>query len=428
MKKEYDELLKEYEELENKYLDLNNKLYKIQCSRSYLLSKKMSKFYRPIRKLRELLHNKGLKCKKLKKFIKISSKIAIIPCSFEFDEFVNQRPINFAKYLSKKGYNVIFVAWQWDENTIINKSYKYVYNNILQIPLYDFIDYEIDFSGIKEKIFCINFPHEIFLSKINELRMQGFNIYYDIMDEWEEFEKVGQANWFDKSVEEKIILQADFVSAVSQFLIKKYNYLRTDIMLSPNGFYKELTGYNNKNIALKKVINDEINIGYFGHLTDSWFDWDSIFKLAKRNQNYKFHIIGYGIPEKILNKLQKQENIVYYGKIPTAQLHNYVKGWNIGIIPFKTSALSQAVDPIKIYEYLYMGLPVIVSGIENVKNYPRTFYIESIQEFEKQVIKIVNNPKFEEIDDFLEKSTWESRFEKLEKHITEKGISELYEK
>lgn len=47
------------------------------------------------------------------KWAETANKVAIIPCSFEFDELVNQRPINAAKYFASKGYKVLFIAWQW---------------------------------------------------------------------------------------------------------------------------------------------------------------------------------------------------------------------------------------------------------------------------------------------------------------------------
>ncbi len=48
------------------------------------------------------------------------------------------------------------------------------------------------------------------------------------------------------------------------------------------------------------------------------------------------------------------------------------------MIPFKSGRLSEAVDPIKIYEYFYFGLPVIVTGIKHLEQYPN--------------VRVVSNP------------------------------------
>lgn len=427
--KKYNELLIEYKQLEAEYKKLNNQLFILTNSRSYKLSKLISKIYKPIRNAKNLLTKKNIYIKKIQKFVNSNQKLVIIPCSFEFDEYVNQRPINFAKYFSNKGYNVLYIVWQWDKYTKVNNSYMNVYKNVFQIPLYDFLESNISYDNLAEKLFCINFPNEVFLDLAYTLRSDGFYVYYDIMDEWEEFQKVGQSDWYNKNVEESLIMTADLVSAVSPYLVDKFNDIRHDILLSRNGFYMELTGLKSKNISLKSINNNKINIGYFGHLTDSWFDWNMIIDLAKNNNNYIFHIIGYGIPEKIEKEISNINNIICYGKIPTSQLFNYVKDWNIGMIPFIESDLAKAVDPIKIYEYLYMGLPVIVSGIESVKNYPKTYYINSQDEFKQSIELIVKNiNNMENIDKFLDESTWNARFEIILKAYKREGINILYEK
>lgn len=425
-KKEYELLKEKYEELELEYKTINRELYFIKSSRSYKLVLMIRKMIKPFRKILSGFSKKRNASKKVQRFIDRGEKIVVVPSSFEFDEYVNQRPINYAKFLANNGYKVIFVVWQWTINDKVNNSFDTVYNNVLQIPLFDFLQLELDYSKFVSKIFYINFPNELFSTLAYDFRENGFLIHYDIMDDWEEFQKVGQANWYDRSVEEKILLESDYISAVSPYLIDKFNFLRGDIHLSPNGYYKSLTGVENRNISLKKVIDGKVNIGYFGHLTDSWFNWDLIIEIAKKNADYVFHIIGYGLSSETEARIEELENIKYYGKVPTDKLCEYVKNWNIGIILFKPSNLAKAVDPIKIYEYLFMGLPVIVSGIEHMKNYPRTFVIEKADEFVSVVEDIVKDNKQENIDKFLEASTWEARFSKFLDDYADEGMTNFY--
>ena len=50
----------------------------------------------------------------------------------------------------------------------------------------------------------MTFPAEPFVDIIPTLREYGYKIVYDMMDEWEEFYKVGQASWFTKQLEERL--------------------------------------------------------------------------------------------------------------------------------------------------------------------------------------------------------------------------------
>lgn len=343
--------------------------------------------------------------------------IAIIPSAFEFDELYNQRTINLAKYLSKEGYAVVYVAWQWDKNDLINNSYECFLERIYQVPLFDFLETQFDLiNEIQDKRFFITFPTEKFYKLIASFRENAFYIIYDIMDEWEEFYNVGEAPWYNKEIEEAIILNSDLVIGVSEPLREKFEFLRNDILVIGNGYDENISKM--ENIALKKVASDKkIHIGYFGHLTASWFDWDLVFNLAKKD-NLFIHLIGYGVDDKILNKLKEYKNIKFYGKVHPGELHHYVKEWHLGLIPFKKSKLSIAVDPIKIYEYLFFGLPTISTGIPHIGNYPIVTHCEEtqnvIESVEEVYTEILNNSlEVIELEGFLINSTWESRFRKM---------------
>ena len=89
--------------------------------------------------------------------------------------------------------------------------------------------------------------------------------------------------------------------------------------------------------------------------------------------------------------------------------------------------LAEAVDPIKIYEYLYFGLPVVVTGIRHLKSYPMTYFAES-EDVEDIIEKALNDDyDTEDINNFLQQVTWRARFETLINEINKNnGIWDLY--
>ena len=347
--------------------------------------------------------------------------VAIIPSAFEFDELYNQRTINMAKYLSGKGYGVIYVAWQWHKGEVLRKSYQYVHKNIIQVPLYDFREthYQLKmFSGLKSKKYIITLPAMIFYDLLFSMKESCYDIYYDIMDDWECFHAAGQAPWYNKNIEEAIVLNANRITAVSMPLVRKFSHLRMDIGCIGNGFCSELLGA--ENIASAALEEDvRINIGYFGHLSDAWFDWQLIFELLEKRKNMHLTIIGYGESDEVRKKIQKYNNINFVGKVGPRELHKYVSQWHIAVIPFKKSELSEAVDPIKIYEYLYFGLPAVATGIPHLKNYP---YVEAADNdpelFYNSIVKLCEKKLKKEVDyfvisSFLSDKTWHKRFDEL---------------
>lgn len=356
-----------------------------------------------------------------------NNKVVIIPCGFEFDELVNQRPINAAKYFAEKGYQVLFIAWQWSAKDKLSKGCKEVFPNVFQVPLFDFIKYVNKLHLCRERsLFLVTMPTPNLVGLVPILREKGFAIIYDIMDEWEAFCEVGQAPWFKKSVEESLILQSDFVCAVSPPLRNKFSHIRSDIKIIGNGFTPEVLGVENQGIARNREDGGPI-IGYFGHLTDAWFDWKLILQLAKSYPHIKFEIIGYGEPEWVRKEITALSNIHLLGKVLPKDLHRQVSNWSIGIIPFMEGILAEAVDPIKIYEYLYFGLPVVVTGIRHLKSYPMTYFAES-EDVEDIIEKALNDDyDTEDINNFLQQVTWRARFETLINEINKNnGIWDLY--
>ncbi|MEH7332812.1 hypothetical protein V7161_09260 [Neobacillus drentensis] len=364
------------------------------------------------------LHDVYLKIAELNRSKEIKG-FAILTSGREFEELYNQRTINLAKYLSDQGFAVLFVAWQWDDQEKLEKSYQMVYKNIFEVPVYDFI-YGIEklkmLDEIANKTYITTFPAKLFYGCVNQLNQSNYQIVYDIMDEWEEFYKTGDAPWYNRSIEEAFVKDSNLVSVVSQPLKDKFASIRNDIYVIGNGYNAALSG--KRNVSLRKESPDQkIHIGYFGHLTPSWFDWDLIFSLAK-NENFFFHFIGHGAPDDILAKIEASPNCKFYGKVHPSQLQQFVEKWHIGIIPFKSSKLSDAVDPIKIYEYLYFGLPTISTGIPHIGKYPLVTHCEGEAAVKSAILQdyeqlIHSKLPYEELDDFLAKTTWDERFKEI---------------
>ena len=342
-----------------------------------------------------------------------AERIAIIPCGFEFDELVNQRPINAAKYFAAQGYLVLFVAWQWSPNDTLSKGCGEVWSNVYQVPLFDFVSKVEMLCPPRElSLFLVTMPAPTLVNLIPSLRQRGLAIVYDIMDDWDAFFHVGQAPWFQKSIEDSLVLQSDYVCAVSPSLRDKFAALRLDISVIGNGYTPDVIGVEHKGVAGTQR-GDERIIGYFGHLTDAWFDWRQVFHLAKSRTDITFEIIGYGEPDWVRQESAALPNLRLLGKVLPNDLHRYTSRWSAGFIPFVEGVLAEAVDPIKIYEYLYFGLPAIVTGIRHLKDYPMTYFAERKDVLDALEHALQSKRKPEELDAFLERTTWRARFDTL---------------
>jgi glycosyltransferase involved in cell wall biosynthesis len=343
--------------------------------------------------------------------------VFVVTSSFEFDEFYNQRAINLSKFLADSGNTVLYIAWRWSKDDYMKRICQEVYPNIFNVPVDYLFDHYPLFCNIlhEKKYFFIELPHPKFFHIMLHLRDAGFTGIYDIADDWEEFYRVGQAPWFEKDHESATVINADVVTAVSRPLIEKFSHLRTDISLIPNGYSPSFLGEISGSPASAKKDGKNIDIGYFGHLTDSWFDWDSVIESAKKNKDFIFHIIGYGESEKARSRALRYDNIRLYGKVHPSELRRYTVNWDVAVLPFKISALSNAVDPIKIYEYLYFRLPTATQGLEHLNNIPYVKNCSTPDELRDAITdfaakKINSKISYRKIEEFLNECTWEKRF------------------
>jgi hypothetical protein len=175
------------------------------------------------------------------------------------------------------------------------------------------------------------------------------------------------------------------------------------VTIVPNGVSPESFDLS---VARKELPRGEVTVGYFGYLAQAWFDWQLVADTARAKPSWVFHIIGYG--EEPAAELP--DNVHLLGKVPHHLLFAFSQNWDVGIVPFKPTTLSKGADPIKVYEYLTLGLPVVAADIPHLREYPGVFVASSAEEFLTHLETAAGQPFPEiEVDAFLEKATWLQR-------------------
>lgn len=121
-------------------------------------------------------------------------------------------------------------------------------------------------------------------------------------------------------------------------------------------------------------------------------------------------ICGVRIPA----KLKSKTNVNFLGSKPYEELPNYMKFFDVCIIPYdQNDPLNINCSPLKLYDYMATGKPVVSTDLPAVRSFNKLVRIgRNKEEFEKQLMKAI-----EEQDGFLCKlrmakaheNSWESR-------------------
>jgi hypothetical protein len=166
-------------------------------------------------------------------------------------------------------------------------------------------------------------------------------------------------------------------------------------------------------------------IGYFGHLTDKWFDWPLMIATAQRYPAYRFELAGHQYPA----NLKLPPNIQLLGLVGHAELAERSRGWSVALIPFKNGPLADAVDPIKIYEYLHLRVPVLATYFPQCRDYPGTTITEGRDEFIERLGQLVGTElRDDEVAAWLARNTWEQRvdeYSSLAEDVRRRGRDQL---
>lgn len=111
-------------------------------------------------------------------------------------------------------------------------------------------------------------------------------------------------------------------------------------------------------------------IGYIGNWAD-YCDTNLLLEAANRKPEWSFVLIGkVTLPSKEKEKIFKLPNIFYLGWKNYDLLPNYIKGFDLAILPFKLNRLTANADPLKTYEYMASGCPIISTDIAQAKRFP----------------------------------------------------------
>jgi glycosyltransferase involved in cell wall biosynthesis len=308
-------------------------------------------------------------------------KMSIVTYGGWFNTF--QRPHHFARYLTRR----------FD---------TYVANNIVGLPFrgYGYMAEQKDLVGKISDIFILKegerFPliaavnkalirvQSFFKFRAREFRdsevvytwhiedlgylehCRGKVLIYDAMDDWAAFSETREQRLIDN--ENALVARADIVLAVSRKLYDRHRQLNSNTYLVPNGVDTEFFGrvrcYGKRETDTLHEYRDRPVVGYVGGIHD-WVDVDLIVETALLLPDISFVLIGPAL-KSLKQKLEGIPNLAYLGPKPYSDLVGYMSYFSVGIIPFKLNLLNESTNPIKLYEYLGAGLPVVSTSMKEV--------------------------------------------------------------
>lgn len=196
------------------------------------------------------------------------------------------------------------------------------------------------------------------------LGLAGENlIVYECYDKYCLSHIDGQEVFGIKELEDDLLKKADLVFTTGQglygFLMEKHPH----VYYAPNGAnFEVFSAAQNRglSIAADLVKIPSPRIGYTGSLTGR-VDFELLEKIAGHNNSWSLVIVGPVAAEvKIkVQELAQQANVYYLGPRPYELIPQYLKELDVCIIPYKMHKWNDYSSPLKLWEYLAAGKPVV---------------------------------------------------------------------
>jgi GT2 family glycosyltransferase/glycosyltransferase involved in cell wall biosynthesis len=199
-------------------------------------------------------------------------------------------------------------------------------------------------------------------------RRFGWRLIYDCMDEWTSFPGMKPELL---AAEERLVAEADLVTVSAGRLLDKWRGANENVRLVRNAAdFAHFSAPPNAEPVLADVRHPIV--GYFGALA-SWFDVALVARVAAERPQYSFVLIG-GVFDIDVEPLKRLPNVHLLGQQRYTLMPAYLREFDACLIPFVISDITAATDPVKFYEYISLGKPVVSTFMPELEPFEDLLY------------------------------------------------------
>lgn len=236
-------------------------------------------------------------------------------------------------------------------------------------------------------------------------------LLYDIVDDFSVFR---QNRGLLAARHAARLRSARLALATSRALWEAYRADRADLLYCPNGV--DYAHFHRPPGPVPADLADWSGgplIGYYGALAE-WFDYDLLHAVARLRPDWRFVLIGPAAGEHLRQSgLLDLPNLRWLGRKPYADLPDYLARFDAAVIPFRVNAATDAVSPLKLFEYMAGGKPVVATPMRESAAVAGVLTGATPQAFADRLDEALARRKDAEIlavlDRTARENTWEAR-------------------
>jgi len=244
-------------------------------------------------------------------------------------------------------------------------------------------------------------------------------IVYDCYDAFGTFAWEAPHVGYINRLEGRLLAESDIILTTSIGLKEKAGQDDPRVHLIRNACdFEHFAEYRDPPPDFRPVINlkalGKPLIGYMGDIAE-WLDQDLVKWLAKSRPNWNF--VFFGSKKVDVSALASLPNVHFPGRVPYDDLPYYIHHFGCLWIPFVLNDLTREVNPVKMYEYLATGIPVVSAAMPEVVRHEEVISIgRSKEDFLQKMEQVLHEdaPAIRlKRQDVARANSWTDRIEKV---------------
>jgi glycosyltransferase involved in cell wall biosynthesis len=204
-------------------------------------------------------------------------------------------------------------------------------------------------------------------------RMGESAVVYDITDDWTTLTQSPRLVARIKAQDAELCRRADATIVCSERLRELKRGMAPNLHLIPNGvdadhYARVLDG--GADIPEEARCWPKPVLGYTGTLHPDRVDVGLIESLAKASSGSVALVGPNFLSAEDTRRLLGLGNVFMPGPVPYARVPDYMAAFDVAITPHRMTPFTESLNPIKLWEYLAAGLPIVSTDVAGFRDYP----------------------------------------------------------
>lgn len=196
-------------------------------------------------------------------------------------------------------------------------------------------------------------------------------VIFDLVDDLTAYEAGAHTRETMRACVERALTESDLVLTTSKLLAETHARRTREgkMHVISNGVPADWLSLEIDELPAQIAALPRPRIGFVGAVF-SYLDADLLVAAARAFPEGSLIVVGPVHDEAVAARLRAEPNAHLLGAWPQARVPEAIAGFDVALSPFRAGAVRRAVNPLKVYEYLALGKPVVSTPLESLRGEP----------------------------------------------------------